>query len=116
MALWPDNRSRQGHNAAGRTPAYLIMARVPGKPPGAADRDRLYAEMRNLARVLWVRERCIPPTVADLWSYCGTTVATRLASQAIRRVAKITPEPLRYAPTPREARRLARGQADGGPG
>jgi uncharacterized protein (DUF2236 family) len=166
-------------------PAFLTMCRVFGEPLSAADRYRLYGEIQNLARLLGVRERHIPPTVADFWVYYDTMVATRLvnhpyvhrvldvtrrpppppglpaalipvwravapaigrpvvwlvhgtfppevrrtlqipwtgwdewrfrlAGQVIRRGAKLTPEPLRYAPMPREARRLARAQASTG--
>jgi len=170
-------------------PAYLVMCQTFGEPLDAAGQERLYEEIRNLARILGVRERHIPPTVADFWAYYDTMVSAclvdhpfvhrvldvmrrpppppglspfgpalrpawaalapvlgwfwiwilrgsfppevrdilrlswtarderwfRLTGLVIRQVARVTPEPLRYAPMPRHARRLARAVAAGRP-
>jgi uncharacterized protein (DUF2236 family) len=167
-------------------PGFLTQCRVFGEPLGPAGERRLYAEMQNLARILGVRERHIPPTVAEFWDYYAEMVGTRLTDhphvhrvlavarrpmpppglpgplaplwralapaigrpavwlvhgtfppevrrilgvpwsdrderlfrltgQVIRRVAKITPEPLRYARLARQARGLARARAAGRP-
>jgi uncharacterized protein (DUF2236 family) len=167
-------------------PAMLTLCRLFGEPLSAADTVRLYDEVRDLARLLGVRERHIPATVADFWSYYDAMVAGRLVNhphvhsvlavarrpppppglpgpltpawsaaapllgrlwvwlirgtfppqvreilgldwtardelllrasgQAIRYLARVTPEPLRYFPMPRHARRLARARAAGRP-
>ncbi|HEY1919357.1 MAG TPA: oxygenase MpaB family protein [Streptosporangiaceae bacterium] len=167
-------------------PAFLTMCRLFGEPLGPAGEERLYEEIKNLARIFGVREQHIPATVPEFWAYHDTMISTRLVNhpfvhdvlrkvrtpppppvmrgplaplwralipvtgrvnvwivtgtfppevrdilelnwtdrderllrltgQAIRYLARVTPEPLRYPPMPRHARRLARAQAAGHP-
>lgn len=167
-------------------PGLLTLCRVFGEPLSPADTVRLYAEVQNLARVLGVRERDLPPTVSDFWAYYDEMVSAGLVDhphvhkvlavcrrpppppslpgpaaalwralaplaglpatwlvhgtfppemreilhvswsagderlflltgQVIRRLARITPERLRYAAMPLQARRLARAAAAGRP-
>jgi uncharacterized protein (DUF2236 family) len=73
---------------------FLTQCRVFGEPLGPADERRLYAEMQNLARILGVRERHIPPTVAGFWAYYDTMVATRLVNHPyVHRVLAVTRRP-----------------------
>jgi uncharacterized protein (DUF2236 family) len=59
-------------------PAYLTLCEVFGEPLSPPDRQRLYGEIRNLARVLGVSDRHIPPTTEDFWAYYHAMIATRL--------------------------------------
>lgn len=61
-------------------PAFLLQSRVFGTPLDAADTERLYAEVQNLARVIGVREQHIPPTAAAFWIYYDGMVANRLVN------------------------------------
>lgn len=73
---------------------FLTQCNVFGEPLGPAGERRLYAEMQNLARILGVRERHIPPTVADFWAYYDTMVATRLVNHPyVHRVLAVTRRP-----------------------
>jgi uncharacterized protein (DUF2236 family) len=75
-------------------PGLLTQCRVFGEPLSPADERRLYAEVQNLARMLCVRERHIPPTVADFWVYYDTMVATRLVNHPhVHRVLAVTRRP-----------------------
>lgn len=59
-------------------PAYLTLCEVFGEPLSPPDRQRLYGEIQNLARILGVRDRHIPPTTEDFWAYYHAMIATRL--------------------------------------
>jgi uncharacterized protein (DUF2236 family) len=66
----------------------------------------------------WLARGVFPREVRDIlglpWS-ARDELALRLLGQLIRQAARITPEPLRYAPMPLHARRLARAAAAGRP-
>lgn len=53
---------------------------------------RLYEEAKQLARILGVHERCIPPTVEEFWAYYDDAVANTLAPtpfvEESRRIAR----------------------------
>lgn len=167
-------------------PAFLTLCEVFGEPLSAADEQRLYGEVQNLARILGVREQHIPATTEAYWKYWNDMVQNRLVNhpyvhevlrrgrrlpvppdlptilvplwvlirpavgaasvwlthgtfppevrdilgidwsrrdqrmfvavgQAIRRLARITPERWRYPRMPRLARAIARTEASGAP-
>jgi uncharacterized protein (DUF2236 family) len=59
-------------------PALLTQCDVFGEPLGPAGRRRLYAEVQNLARILGVRDRHIPPSTEEFWAYYQEMISTRL--------------------------------------
>ncbi|MGH3723221.1 MAG: oxygenase MpaB family protein [Mycobacterium sp.] len=59
-------------------PAFLTQTRVFGEPLSASDVERLYDEVKNLARILGVREQHIPATTEDYWAYYQQMVDERL--------------------------------------
>lgn len=61
-------------------PAFLTQCRVFGEPLSAADEQRLYSEVQNLARILGVREQHIPATTEAYWDYYRDMVQHRLVN------------------------------------
>lgn len=61
-------------------PAFLTQAGVFGEPLSESDVERLYDEIKNLARILGVREQHIPATTAAYWDYYHQMVHERLVN------------------------------------
>jgi uncharacterized protein (DUF2236 family) len=59
-------------------PAFLTFCRAFGTPLTPDQERVLYDEIRNLARILGVREQHIPPTVEAYWAYYDDMVTNRL--------------------------------------
>jgi uncharacterized protein (DUF2236 family) len=59
-------------------PAFLAQCRLFGDPLPPAGEETLYAEIKNLARILGVSERVIPATTGEFWAYYHAMVSTRL--------------------------------------
>ncbi|WP_370945005.1 oxygenase MpaB family protein [Amycolatopsis sp. cg5] len=85
--------------------AFLTQCRVFGEPLDEAGKERLYEEIKNLARILGVRERHIPATTADYWAYYDTMVSTRLTNHPF--VHQVLARGLRLPPPPFLPRALA---------
>ncbi|MFI6298277.1 oxygenase MpaB family protein [Nonomuraea sp. NPDC050790] len=86
---------------------FLTLNRVFGTPYPAADAERMLAESRQLARILRVPEREMPPDMAAFRSYFNHMVATRLEAHPtalnVLEVMRGTPAPPRL---PAAVRRL----------
>jgi uncharacterized protein (DUF2236 family) len=79
-------------------PAFLTLCRVFGEPLSDADIERLYEEIKNLARILGVREQHIPPTTEAYWDYYHYMVDNRLVShpyvhEVLRKGRRLSPPP-----------------------
>ncbi|NUR93123.1 MAG: DUF2236 domain-containing protein [Nonomuraea sp.] len=57
---------------------FIALRRVFGRPYTRAQQERLYAESRQLGRILRVPEREMPPDLAAFWAYFDAMVADRL--------------------------------------
>ncbi|GHH82570.1 hypothetical protein GCM10018793_42740 [Streptomyces sulfonofaciens] len=67
-----------GFPVARRTRRYLNR-----RPFTAAEERRLYAEWRQVGRVLGIREQDMPPSVAEFWPYYRAVVRGRLELTAV---------------------------------
>ncbi|MBB5083434.1 oxygenase MpaB family protein [Nonomuraea endophytica] len=86
---------------------FLTLNRVFGTPYSAADEERMLAESRQLARILRVPEREMPPDMPAFWAYFDDMVANRLEAHPtaldVLAVMRGTPAPPRL---PAAVRRL----------
>jgi uncharacterized protein (DUF2236 family) len=84
-------------------PAFLTLCRVFGEPLSGADIERLYEEVKNLARILGVREQHIPATIEAYWDYYHDMVENRLVNHhhvhdVLRRGRRLPLPPLLPSP------------------
>ncbi|MFD1936177.1 MULTISPECIES: oxygenase MpaB family protein [Nonomuraea] len=82
-----DERGRSYHALNGEAYAwvhltlferFVVLNRYFGTPYSREKERRLYAESRQLGRILRVPEREVPPTLDDFWPYFDRMVAERL--------------------------------------
>ncbi|MEU4723540.1 oxygenase MpaB family protein [Nonomuraea dietziae] len=57
---------------------YITLHRYFGTPYSAEQERELYAESRQLGRILRVPEREVPPTIEEFWPYFDEMIAKRL--------------------------------------
>lgn len=85
------------------------------RPLSLAQRERLYAEVLDLCRLLQVPERLLPTTTGAYWAYFDETVRTTLTATVAARDAvrtfRIAPPPPRLARAVRPAWPLVRAAA-----
>lgn len=78
-------------------PAFLTQTGIFGEPLSEPDVERLYDEVKNLARILGVREQHIPATTAEYWDYYQQMVDERLINHPyvheVLRVGRRFPAP-----------------------